>query len=187
MSASEALQIYRPSHRIDKPGHLRKIGKRRYQPSKLPKGSFSEEEKKPEKRVADIWAWNDTSSRDTVLDGMDYCEVFDKIVSNLASPDPTDGYDYRCVYNTTKDENFPARNLLVAVLFSSWCDLHGFGIPLRAKRTTVIREVAWMRCTDESYIYSFGFICDMLNFNRDAVFKAMLNGTEVKRKYSTVP
>ena len=168
----EALQICRPSHRIEKPGHNRKIGKAKYtammRSAKKEKNTVYVEQHRPSS-----WTWNDTASRDTVLDGMDYCEVFDKIVSNLASPDPTDGYDYRCVYNTTKDENFPARNLLVAVLFSSWCDLHGFGIPVKARRTTIIREIAWMRCTDESYIYSFGFICDMLDINRDAVFKAM--------------
>ncbi len=177
MSAPETAELYRPPRRIEKPGHLRKIGKRRYQPRK----SNPTDNKKPEKREAPSpWAWNDNSSHDTILDGMEYSEAFSKVISTLAAPDPTDGQDYQGIYNTTKDENFPARNLLVAVLFSSWCDLHGFGIPLRARRATVIREIAWMRCTDESYIYSFGFICDMLDINRDAVYKAMLNGTETR-------
>ena len=174
MSALEAAEIYRPSHRIDKPGHLRKIGKAKYTPKKRQKTSAVEQHR------PDTWAWNDTSSRDTILDGMDYSEAFDKIIATLASPDPTDGDDYQSIYNTTKEENFPARNLLVAVLFSSWCDLHGFGIPMRAKRNTLIREVAWMRCPDESYIYSFGFICDMLEVDRTAVFKAMLRDTEIR-------
>ncbi len=183
MSALEATELYRPPRRTEKPGHNRKIGKARYKP---PRGGFTEKEKKPEKREAEAtWAWNNTASHDTVLDGMDYSEAFSKVISTLAAPDPTDNCDYQSVYNTTKDENFPARNLLIAVLFSSWCDLHGFGIPLRAKRATVIREVAWMKCADESYIYSFGFICDMLDINKDAVFKAMLNGTGDNRRYFT--
>jgi len=180
MSALEleaAEQLYRPSHRIDKPGHLRKIGKARYKP---PKGGSTE--KKKEEARPNTWAWNDTASHDTILDGMDYCEAFDKIITTLASPDPTDGHDYRNIYNTTKDENFPARNLLIAVLFSSWCDLHGFGIRARAKKIIALREIAWMSCPDESYIYSFGFICGILDIDRGAVFKAMLNGTGQKRK-----
>jgi len=169
------VELYRPRRRTEKPGPNRKIGKRCYHP---PKSRTT----KSEAVRASAWAWNDTSSHDTILDGMDYCEAFNRVISTLSSPDPTDGYDYRCVYNTTKEENFPARNLLVAVLFSSWCDLRGFGIPIRARRATVLREIAWMTCSDELYIYSFGFICDMLDINRDAVFKAMINGTDQRRK-----
>jgi len=180
MSALEATErLYRPSHRIDKPGHLRKIGKAKYTPKKRQKTSVVEQPR------PNTWAWNDTASHDTILDGMDYCEAFDKIITTLASPDPTDGDDYRNIYNTTKDENLPARNLLIAVLFSSWCDLHGFGIRARTKKIIALREIAWMSCPDESYIYSFGSICDMLDINRDAVFRAMLNGADIKRKYST--
>jgi len=172
-------ELYRPSRRTDKPGHNRKIGKRRWTP---PNGGAAKEKKEPEKREArpDTWAWNDARSYDLITDGMDYSEAFDKIIATLASPDPTDNHDYQDIYNTTKDENFPARNLLVAVLFSSWCDLHGFGIPPRARRNTLIREIAWMKCLDESYIYSFGFICDMLDVDRAAVFKAMLRDTEIR-------
>ncbi len=134
MSALEAAEIYRPPRRTEKPGHNRKIGKAKYTPKR--------QEKPAEQPRPDTWAWNDNSSHDTILDGMEYSEAFNRIVTTLASPDPTDGYDYKNIYITTKDENFPARNLLVAVLFSSWCDLHGFGIPARARRKTVIREIA---------------------------------------------
>jgi len=185
MSALEAAEIYRPPHRTAKPGHNRKIGNRWIPP----KGGLIEKKKeKSEAAKPDTWAWNTASGHDIIIDGMDYTEAFDRIVSTLAAPDPTDAHDFQSIYDTTKDENFPARNLLVAVLFSSWCDLHGFGVPLRAKKTTVLREIAWMRCTDESYIYSFGFICDMLDIDRDAVFKAMLNGTAQRRKnFATGP
>jgi len=180
MSAPELAELYRPPRRIEKPGHNRKIGKAKYTAMMRAKKTEKKTGNVVEQPHRDTWAWNNTSTHDTILDGMEYCEAFNKIISTLAAPDPTDGHDYQGIYNTTKDENFPARNLLVAVLFSSWCDLHGFGVRDKAKRATAIREIAWMKCLDESYIYSFGFICDMLDIDRDAVYKAMLRSTEAR-------
>jgi len=171
MTAEAAIPIYRPPHRIDKPGHNQKIGRPKYAPKLKQNG-------KPK------WSWNDPTKTDPIYDGMEYLEAFEKVIETLAAPDPTDKFDFQAIYHTPVDDNSSDKNLMIAVLFSAWCDLHGFGIPQKRRKAIVEREVYWMQSGDEKYIYSFNSICDTLGIDKSAVFKAMLNGTKAKRKYA---